>query len=86
MILAILAVGVVTAEIWMVNRLATYGNKIYELKTVRNNLELENQVLENQISQVTSLISLEEKAKIIGFDSIKSIEYPAKFSDLASAK
>lgn len=85
-IFIILIVSVVILEVWMMNRLSTNGNKIQELKIAKSDLELENQVLENKISQVTSLQALEEKAIALGFETIKHVEYPTKPSDLASAK
>lgn len=62
-------------EVWMTSRLSTYGNKIQEIKNTQAKLQLENQVLENQIAQSTSLLSLEKKSTELGFDSIKNLEY-----------
>ncbi|MDO8498817.1 MAG: hypothetical protein Q7S44_03455 [bacterium] len=62
-------------EIWLSSRLATYGNKIQELKTAQAELKLENQILENSIAEHTSLISLEPQATALGFTTIKTIEY-----------
>lgn len=71
-------------EIWMVNRLATYGNKIQEIKQAKAQLELENQVLENLVAENSSLISLEEKAAHWGFDSAKNWEYIKSSQNIAS--
>lgn len=76
---------VLFVEIWVVNRTATYGDKIYQLKHAQADLELENQVLSNTIAQVSSMALLEKKATVLGFNTINHIEY-IKFSEkLASA-
>ena len=62
-------------EIWMVNRLSTYGNKIQSFKQQEAALQLENQVLTNQIAQKASLMSTEKRSTALGFDSVKSVEY-----------
>lgn len=69
-----------SAEIWIVNRLSTYGDKIYQLKQAQAALELENQVLSNSIATASSMVMLEKKATQLGFDTIGSIEY-IKFTD-----
>jgi|WetSurMetagenome_2_1015567.scaffolds.fasta_scaffold1604888_1 hypothetical protein len=76
---------VFTAEIWMVNRLSTYGDKIQNLKEMQSKLELENQILANSIAMESSMVRLEKKASELGFGTISKIEY-IKISDkLASA-
>lgn len=72
-------------EIWAVNRLATYGDKIQELKNTEASLELENQILENAVAQKSSLYSIGEKASKLGFDSAKSFSY-LNSPSLASAR
>lgn len=62
-------------EVWMVNRLSTYGHKIEDLKGAQAILELENQILENKIAEEGSLWKMEQKAGFLGFQSIKSFEY-----------
>lgn len=82
---AIIFLVVFFLEIWMVTRLSTYGHKIQELKVAKANLELENQIIENQIAEKSSLISLEEKAEAYGFSNIKNLEY-VKPASLASVQ
>lgn len=78
--------ALLSIEIWIVNRLSTYGDKIYQLKQAQANLELENQVLANSVAISSSMIVLEQKATPLGFNNINQIEY-IRFSDkLASAK
>lgn len=83
-VVALFLVVVFVLEIWMVNRLSTYGKKIEELKVIEANLQLENQVLENSIAQRASLGQIEEKSTKLGFGSIKNPEY-IKSSPLAAA-
>ncbi|GEM_PF-1627628 len=71
--------------LWSVNRLSTYGEKIQELKVAQARLELENQVLENKIAQGASLHSIEKKASVLGFDSVKNYQY-LKSPELASMR
>lgn len=75
-----------SAEIWIVNRLSTYGDKIYQLKQAQANLELENQVLANSIAEASSMMVLEQKATLLGFNNINQIEYIRLSDQLASAK
>lgn len=73
-------------EIWIVNRLSTYGDKIQELKVAESKLELENQIIANSVAKDSSMIALEKKANELGFSSINQVEY-IKISDkLASAE
>lgn len=74
-IAALFLVAVFVLEIWMVNRLSTYGKKIEGLKVVEANLQLENQVLENSIAQGASLGQIENKSTNLGFGGIKNLEY-----------
>ncbi|MBI4040022.1 hypothetical protein HY389_01560 [Candidatus Daviesbacteria bacterium] len=62
-------------EIWMINRLSTYGEKINKIKQAQASLELENQVLENQIAQSASLLNIQEKANQLGFTQASRVEY-----------
>lgn len=71
-------------EIWAVNRLATFGDKIQELTSAQASLELENQVLQNSIAQKASLLSVSKQAGSYGFDNVKNFEY-VKPINLASA-
>lgn len=62
-------------EILMINQYATYGTKVEQLYSLRDKLRLENQILANQIADKTSLDSLEQKAKSLGFSEINQVEY-----------
>lgn len=73
-------------EIWIVNRLSTYGDKIQELKIAEAKLELENQIIANSIAKDSSMVTLEKKATELGFSSINQIEYIKISNKLASAE
>ncbi|KKR81428.1 MAG: hypothetical protein UU73_C0001G0092 [Candidatus Daviesbacteria bacterium GW2011_GWA1_41_61] len=81
---AVILLAVLFLEIWAVNRLSTYGDKIQDIKSAKMALDLENQVLENQIAQQSSLASIETKAVSLGFTAVKSWQY-LKPLNLASA-
>lgn len=66
---------VLVLEIWMMNRLSTFGDKINQLKVNKASLILENQVLENRIARKVSLLNIESKASQQGLQSVKNIEY-----------
>lgn len=74
-IVALAIVLFLILEIWMVNRLTTFGNKIEQLKDVQSQLQLKNQILENEIAGEISLAQIEEKSTSLGFDSVKNIKY-----------
>lgn len=71
----ILIVCISILEIWIVNRLSTYGDQISNLEQREVSLKLENQILENQIAEKSSLLEIEKLSKSIGFNSNKNIEY-----------
>lgn len=64
----------VLLEIWSINRLVTLGVQISTLENTKAALRLENQVLENEIAQKSSLATIESKAKLLGFDKINHLQ------------
>lgn len=66
-------------EIWVVNRLSTYGEQINKLSQTKTSLTLENQILKNQISQKGSLQEIGQKAAGLGYEKIKNVEYINSF-------
>ena|SRR5258708_23110914 len=65
----------VILEIWALNRLATYGEQILKFEKASNELKLENQILQNQIAQKSSLNKVEDQSFSLGFRPIHHIEY-----------
>lgn len=70
-----LLILVFIVEIWVANRLSTYGEQIQSIKESHARLILENQILENSIAQNQSLELIERKAQFLGFINIKDLEY-----------
>lgn len=75
LIIFILIIPAMLLEIWSVNRLATLGSKISTLEQTKASLTLDNQVLDNQIAEKSSLNQIEVASKQMGFQKIKSITY-----------
>lgn len=73
--LVLLVIFVVTLEIWVANRLSTFGEKINQLESTKYSLTLENDYLRNQVAQKKSLSLNQKKSLNLGFDKIKKIEY-----------
>lgn len=73
----LLAVFVVFAvvEIWAVNRLSSFGDKISSLETTKEQLMLENQILENDIADNASLNRISGLADQTGLKKMSQIEY-----------
>ncbi len=74
-VLILLLVALSLVEIWVVNRLSTYGEQISKLEETKMSILLENQVLQNQIDEISSLNNVEDLVKDYGFEKVKNIEY-----------
>jgi hypothetical protein len=81
-LILVILVPLVILEIWAVNRLSTYGEKISSFVSAKQSLELENQVLRNQIAEKSSLQYVNEEASNLGFGRNTKAEYINQ-SDLA---
>jgi cell division protein FtsL len=81
-LLALVLFPLVIMVIWSLNRLSTFGDQISSLQQTKESLLLENQVLENKISELSSIKKIEEVAKSYGFEKISKIEY-LEINDLA---
>lgn len=73
--LVFVIIFVVTIEIWVTNRLSTFGEKINGLEGTKYSLVLENDYIKNQIAQKKSLNLNEKKSASLGFGKIKNIQY-----------
>lgn len=67
--------SLVMLQIWVSNSTITFGEKFDSLQSTRKYLELENQILENQIAQDSSLVSIASSSASLGFSKSVSIEY-----------
>lgn len=65
----------VVLEVFIVNRLSTYGEKINEIERKKSQLELENSDLKDKLYTKLSLEKISKQASSLGFDSIKKTEY-----------
>ncbi|MDO8429366.1 MAG: hypothetical protein Q7S88_01940 [Candidatus Daviesbacteria bacterium] len=74
-IIAVIFVLVLVAEVWMVNRLATFGSKLQDLKEEQVTVSLQNQILQNQIAEYVSLVTIDQRAKSLGFDTTLNLDY-----------
>lgn len=68
----ILILGIIL-EIWIVNRLSTYGEQISKIENGAAGLRIENQVLKNKLDLKSSLKEIEDRAKEMGFEKIKKV-------------
>jgi hypothetical protein len=82
LLLLLVLIPLIIMVIWSLNRLSTFGDQISSLQQTKESLLLENQVLENKISELSSLKKIEQVSKSYGFEKISKIEY-LKISDLA---
>lgn len=62
-------------EIWVSNRLATFGEQYTKIEQSISDLTLENQLLEDQIAKRESLSRTEKYAGLSGFEEVNNIEY-----------
>ena len=71
----VIFVLVTILEIWLVNRLSTYGEKLSQIKLSQAILITQNQILENKLAKASSLNDLEKTATQLGFVESQSIDY-----------
>lgn len=65
----------VILEIWLTNRLSTYGEEIAKIEQASTNLEVENQILMNQADQKSSLVEIKNQAAKLGFETMHNVQY-----------
>lgn len=73
--LLVIFILLILIEIWVLNRLSTYGSVIQSLEVQKETLVLENRLLEMEIAKQSSLQGLEPKARSLGFESIRDLEF-----------
>lgn len=62
-------------EIWTNNTLITYGERYENLSNLSKSLQMENQMLENEIAENSSLQSIASKSAVLGFIKSEGIQY-----------
>ncbi len=60
-------------EIWLVNRLSTFGEQISKMQHSSQAFRMENQILKNEIDKKTSFSTNSQLAKNNGFEPVKNI-------------
>lgn len=62
-------------QIWMVNRLSSFGDKLNQIKADQKQVELQNIILENSIAKLSSLETVEKQALVLGFMETKDVAF-----------
>lgn len=65
--LPILAVVLLIVEILVTNELAGFGKKVAQTDGAIDTLKEENQLLQEKVASLSSLLTIEEKARALGF-------------------
>lgn len=68
-------VTLIITEIWASNTAIAYGEKYEKLSVMEKNFKMENQILENDIANNSSLKTIASKSAELGFSSKVSVEY-----------
>ena len=70
-----LFLALIIIEIWVVHTLSNFGAKEKKIKELQNNLELENKILENDISEQSSLNKIASSSASYGLEKPKKVQY-----------
>mgnify|MGYP001569946446 CR=1 FL=1 len=62
-------------QIWAYNTLGSFGEKLSQITSLQNNLNLENQIIENEIAKTSSLQNLASQSAQLGLSSPKEVKY-----------
>lgn len=71
--LPLAAILLLVVEILVTNELAGFGKKVAEADQAVDALKEENQLLQEKVASLSSLLTIEEKARALGFASIPNI-------------
>ena len=74
-LISVFLLGLVLAEIWAANSLASFGEKFSEINNLQMSLEKENLILENEIATHSSLQNIASRSGTLGLSSSKSVKY-----------
>jgi len=67
--------ALIVAQVWANNTLATFGKGFDEIQQKDAALQLENQVLENKIAELSSINKIASESATLGLTTPKSIQY-----------
>lgn len=65
--LPIVAILLLVVEMLVTNELAGFGKKVAETDRAIDALREENQLLQEKVASLSSLVTIEEKARVLGF-------------------
>ena len=65
----------VIAQIWVNNTVLGFGDRFESISKLKKALEMENQLLENEIADDSSLTNIATKGAELGFSRLESIQY-----------
>ncbi len=65
--LPLFAVILLVVEILVTNQLVGFGRKVHEVDRAIETVKEENQLLQERVASLSSLLTIEEKARALGF-------------------
>ncbi len=65
----------VVIEIWVSHTTVSLGEQMNDIENLRQNLNLENQLLENEIASAAAITRIASQSADIGFTAPKIIQY-----------
>lgn len=71
--LPLVAVIFLVVEILVTNELAGFGKKVAEADHAIDTIREENQLLEEKVASLSSLLTIEEKARALGFTTTPTV-------------
>lgn len=74
-IIALCLLVLIIAQIWVNNTVVSYGGRFENISKLKETLEMENQLLENEIANDSSLTNIATKGAELGFSRLESIQY-----------
>lgn len=72
-ILPVIVVFLFVVEILVTNELAGFGRKVGDANRAIDTLKEENQLLQEKVASFSSLLSVEEKARSLGFTTTPTV-------------
>ncbi len=65
----------IVLQVWANNTLAIYGDKFDSVSRLQQSIMLENQLLQNQIAEYSSLSNIASKSATLGLSKPKNVQY-----------
>lgn len=67
--------ALILIEIWISNTMVAFGEKVAGIISLKNSLQLENQILQNEIAKYSSLTNVATASSRLGFSPPEGIQY-----------